>query len=123
MSYEFEVKTHYPMRIVFFIGNYKEFIDTLNDRYSLGLVEEDPGVSKAETRPLDEYGVVFVWMSKYKNTLEDRGYLVHELVHVISKVSQYIGMEMKEDTEEPLAYLLQHLYTEFHLELKNVKKR
>jgi hypothetical protein len=98
----------YPFHFYVVVGPYKDvpkYVSYMHDEPLVQFAFEDAPNCRGRHFWKADYASV-VWLPRVPKTPRDVSTLVHEMYHVISKLSIHIGLPMVQETEEAIAYAL-----------------
>ena len=114
----------YGLKTVLIVGSYKDYQDYINKRFGLN-EDSKQKFYGGETQTLEnskEYLSV-IWLPRFNSYVDSYGTLAHECLHVAIRAMDRLGIPIKEDNQEPIAYYFEFLFTELLSRLiKNRKK-
>ena len=114
----------YGLKTVLIIGSYKSYQDYINKRFGLNdEVEQKYFGGETQTLESSKEYVSVIWLPRFNASVDSYGTLAHECLHVAIRAMDRLGIPIREDNQEPIAYYFEFLFTELLSRLiKNRKK-
>lgn len=109
-------------RLNLFIGEYSELQKHIKENYGVDMESEGNDAENILLKSYDGKEDNYIWIPKYKNTIEFQRSLIHELLHYTFDVMNRKGIKYSEDSEETFTYFQDYMYGECMKELKIIFK-
>jgi len=97
---------------------HREFIAYINQHHDAKEEYEFAVGTVFQSEVVKGVKAFYIWIDQSKIKKKQRVFLVHELMHLVHALMDYVGMELNDETDEAYAYLQDSFYEQITNHLK-----